>query len=235
MMTLRVLHVDDEADIREVVKIALDLDPELVVRSCASGEEALAEAAAWTPDLLLCDVMMPFMDGPALLARLRASPLTAAVPLVFMTARAQETELGRLRLLGAIGTIAKPFDPMSLSELVRYHITSSKLAAMSDGFDNRLRADLATLVRCRSGLHHNALSAAEMELLESCAHKLSGAAGIFGYQDVSDAALRLEESVIAERSGVATRSDAKAQLDALVDCISRQPSVSGTSIRGALI
>jgi CheY-like chemotaxis protein len=223
MTALRVLHVDDEADIREVVKIALELDPEFVVRSCASGEEAIVEVAAWTPDLILCDVMMPLMDGPALLSRLHESQIAASVPCVFMTARAQETELARLRLLGAVGTIAKPFDPMSLSELVRYHITSSKLAALTNGFDSRLRADLATLVRFRMKLRDNRMSANQTELLKSCAHKLSGAAGIFGYQDVSDAASRLEESVLAERSGLAQTGITEARLDELVDCIRRQP------------
>src|ERR1700722_13797581 len=92
MPAFRVLHVDDDPDIREVVEGSLALDPDLVTRSCASGGEALAVAAGWLPDLILLDVMMPEMDGPATLARFRGNPRTADIPIVFMTARAQSRE-----------------------------------------------------------------------------------------------------------------------------------------------
>ena len=74
MTPCRILHVDDEPDIRDVVELSLALDPRFTIRSCASGEDAIAEAADWLPDLILCDVMMPVLDGPATLARLRADP-----------------------------------------------------------------------------------------------------------------------------------------------------------------
>ncbi len=64
----RILYVDDEADIREVAAMAIGLDPELQVETCASGAEALLRAAEWQPDLILLDVMMPGMDGPTTLA-----------------------------------------------------------------------------------------------------------------------------------------------------------------------
>jgi CheY-like chemotaxis protein len=64
MNILRILHVDDEPDIREVVEISLGLDPDFVTRSCASGEEALTVAEEWAPDVILLDVMMPFLMGP---------------------------------------------------------------------------------------------------------------------------------------------------------------------------
>lgn len=196
---MRILHVDDEADIREIVQIALSLDRQFVVCSCASGEDALARAADWKPDLILCDVMMPVMDGPATLASLRENPATATIPIIFMTARAQEKELRRLISLGAIATIAKPFDPMSLAQLVRHHLTASKLEAASDDFDKRLQVDRAQLVAMGLDLS-SATPFAVMEALQNCAHKLAGAAGIFGRQAVSDAASRLEDVVIKERS-----------------------------------
>ncbi|MEA2873928.1 MAG: hypothetical protein QOH67_3904 [Hyphomicrobiales bacterium] len=122
MTTLRVLHVDDEPDIREVVEIALGLDPDVVTQSCNSGQEALAVAADWSPDLILLDVMMPVMDGPATLARLRDNTRTAAIPVVFMTARAQTREIDLFRSLGAAGVIPKPFDPMTLAASVRTYM-----------------------------------------------------------------------------------------------------------------
>jgi CheY-like chemotaxis protein len=125
---MRILHVDDEADIREVVELSLGLDPAFSVRSCASGADAIAEAAKWCPDMILCDVMMPGMDGPATLARLRESPQTVNTPVVFMTARVQAHEIEHFKSLGAVGVIAKPFDPMTLAESVRNHLRLARCA-----------------------------------------------------------------------------------------------------------
>lgn len=118
-MTTRILYVDDEPDICEIVTLSLDLDPELEVLTCNSGAEALTEAARWRPDLIMLDVMMPDMDGPATLERLRQQPESAATPVVFVTARTQAQDVGRFRALGARDVIAKPFDPMGLAARVR--------------------------------------------------------------------------------------------------------------------
>ena len=80
MSALRVLHVDDEPDIREVVEMSLGLDPDFSIKSCASGADALSASDAWHPDLILLDVMMPVMDGPATLKHLRERPETARTP-----------------------------------------------------------------------------------------------------------------------------------------------------------
>jgi CheY-like chemotaxis protein len=97
----RILHVDDDPSMRDIVELALGLDPKFALMSCASGDETLAMAPDWAPDLILCDVMMPDMDGPALLALLRANFRTAKIPIVFMTARAQPNEIAHLKSLGA--------------------------------------------------------------------------------------------------------------------------------------
>ena len=116
---IRILYVDDEADIREVAQLSLELDPDLEVRSCASGAEGLELAAAWRPNLILLDVMMPGMDGPTTFARLREQPATTGIPVVFITARTQTHEVERFHALGARGVLAKPFDPMTLADQVR--------------------------------------------------------------------------------------------------------------------
>ena len=115
----RILYVDDEPDIREIALLALSLDPALEVRAAAGGAEAIRIMADWLPDLVLLDVMMPEMDGPATLVRLREDPRTAVVPVVFITARAQPTEMQTFATLDARGVIAKPFDPVTLAQLVR--------------------------------------------------------------------------------------------------------------------
>ena len=126
MSTTRILHVDDEPDIRDIVDMSLGLDPDFEVRECASGSEAIAAAAEWSPQLILLDVMMPKMDGPATLAELRKNPRTAGIPVVFMTARAQTRELERFMSLGAQGVILKPFDPMKLAAEVQGHLQALK-------------------------------------------------------------------------------------------------------------
>jgi CheY-like chemotaxis protein len=115
----RILYVEDDADIRSVASFALEAVGGFVLAACASGEDALAAAAAFAPQLLLLDVMMPGMDGPETLAALRAMPETASTPAVFMTAKVQPQEVARYRALGALDVISKPFDPMTLSDEIR--------------------------------------------------------------------------------------------------------------------
>jgi CheY-like chemotaxis protein len=122
MSSLRVLHIDDEPDIRDVVATSLGLDPTIAVRGCASGKDGLAAAKEFRPHIILLDVMMPVMDGPTTLGHLRENPQTADIPVVFMTARAQMHELEHFKLLGAAGVISKPFDPMTLAASVRSHM-----------------------------------------------------------------------------------------------------------------
>jgi CheY-like chemotaxis protein len=122
MSAVRILHVDDEPDIREIVDLSLGLNPDFQVRSCASGNEALTAAAEWSPMLILLDVMMPRMDGPTTLSHLRKNAPTSAIPVLFMTARAQPREVEQFIALGAQGVISKPFDPMTLAFTVRNHL-----------------------------------------------------------------------------------------------------------------
>lgn len=118
-MSYRILYVDDEPDMREIAVLSLKRDPDFDVRPCASGLEALQVAAEWQPDLILLDVVMPDMDGPGTLDRLRAAPALAHIPVVFITARSQPQEATRLRSLGAAGVLAKPFNPLTLAAAIR--------------------------------------------------------------------------------------------------------------------
>jgi CheY-like chemotaxis protein len=114
----RILLIEDDARIRTVAKMALELVGGFKVRDCGSGAEALAVVEQVIPQLILLDVMMPGMDGPTVLSRLRASPATARIPVVFMTARAQPGEIEQFRTLGALDVIPKPFDAMTLATTV---------------------------------------------------------------------------------------------------------------------
>lgn len=120
MTQLRVLHVDDEPDIREVTAMSIELDDSIDLTSCGSGREALsALEAGLRPDIILLDVTMPDLDGPATLANLRRIDGLQETPVLFMTARAQSQDMDRYLSLGASGIILKPFDPISLAKNIR--------------------------------------------------------------------------------------------------------------------
>ena len=110
----RVLLVDDDEDIRMVARMALEGVGNLSVATCESGEEALATIPSFGPDLVLLDVEMPGLNGPATLSRLQADSLLAEIPVIFLTARAGREQRRTYRELGAVGVIAKPFDPLEL-------------------------------------------------------------------------------------------------------------------------
>lgn len=111
----RILCVEDEADIQAVIQVALEMVGGFQVKLCATGQAALDAVVGFGADLILLDVMMPGMDGPSTLRALRARPDTAAIPVIFMTARVQPAEVAGFMALGALAVIAKPFDPMTLA------------------------------------------------------------------------------------------------------------------------
>lgn len=122
----RVLMVEDDADIRAIAHLSLTAVGGCIVAPCASGAEALAQATAFGPDLVLLDVMMPDMDGPTTLAALRKLPGMATVPVVFMTAKVQPQEVQAYRELGATDVVPKPFDPMTLPATLRAILDRSR-------------------------------------------------------------------------------------------------------------
>jgi DNA-binding response OmpR family regulator len=110
-----VLHIDDDAEIREVVAIALRRLGGIEVRSAASGREGIACAQRDPPDLILLDFMMPDMDGLSVLARLKDDEGVRHIPVAFLTAHADAAVRSRMRDLGALDVVDKPF---RASELV---------------------------------------------------------------------------------------------------------------------
>lgn len=115
----RILYVEDDPDIQAIAMMVLETIHGFVMEACCSGAEALEKAVAFKPDLILLDVMMPGMDGPETLKHLRRFPELAATPVVFMTAKVQPQEVQGYLNLGALGVIAKPFDPITLAQQLR--------------------------------------------------------------------------------------------------------------------
>jgi CheY-like chemotaxis protein len=116
---MKILIIDDEDDIRVISRLALGRVGGMEVVDAASGVEGVGKAVADAPDAILLDVMMPEQDGPATLRLLRSDPRTAHIPVIFLTAKAMASEVGRLRALGAEGVLTKPFDPMTLAASVK--------------------------------------------------------------------------------------------------------------------
>jgi len=218
MTAIRILHVDDEPDIREVVELSLGLDPVFAVRGCGSGTEALTVAADWRPDIILLDVMMPEMDGPATLVQLRQSAGTADIPVIFMTARAQAREADRFRSLGAVGVIPKPFDPMTLAASVSSYLQPAHdpMGDLRAGFLLRVEKDAAALSQDRIALKDGNRLPGTLDRIKRIAHGLSGAGGIYGFAEISDAAATLEDAAIAELADSGAGDDTDVALDSLL-------------------
>jgi CheY-like chemotaxis protein len=213
----RILHVDDNALTRDLVELSLARDPAFVLLSCADPREALRVAADWEPDLILCEATMPDMDGTEFLARLRAQAATARFPVVFMSAYAQARDVEAMKAQGAAGVIAKPFDPETLAQTLRQQLYAIRMNAVSYDFHERLRRDAATLAAFRGRL----AGVAPPAELQSCAHKLAGAAAVFNFRAVSAQAAALEEAIIAARAGAGAPDAVAARLDALLESIER--------------
>lgn len=122
----KVLVVDDDRAIQQLLEVNLELEGYDVAKA-TDGAEALEMVAAFQPDIVLLDVMMPKMDGREVCRRLKADPKTAALPVVFLSARAQDMDVSLGLELGAAAYLTKPFEPQDLLDTVR-RVLASKAA-----------------------------------------------------------------------------------------------------------
>jgi len=114
-----ILYAEDDPDIRAIAELALGTVGGFQLVPCNGGQEALEALETTRPDLILLDVMMPGMDGPETFRAIRRLENRADIPVVFMTAKVQPDEVKDYLDMGALGVIAKPFDPMTLADQVR--------------------------------------------------------------------------------------------------------------------
>jgi EAL domain-containing protein (putative c-di-GMP-specific phosphodiesterase class I)/DNA-binding NarL/FixJ family response regulator len=117
MLSSRILVIEDETPIRGLIKDILASENYEVIEA-ENGKRGLAEVARKRPDLILCDVMMPDIDGYEVLQQLQQNPVTRAIPFLFLTARATREETRRGMNAGADDYIAKPFDEDELLEAI---------------------------------------------------------------------------------------------------------------------
>ena len=114
----RILLIDDEETIQEVVQVGIEIEAGWQVAIASSGSEGINLAQTQQPDAILLDVMMPDMDGISTLSRLKANTKTHAIPVIFLTAKTQTTEKERLQTLGVVDVITKPFNSMTLASQI---------------------------------------------------------------------------------------------------------------------
>jgi len=145
----KILVVDDEVDVVEVVEMLLELEGYKVIKAY-NGKEALISFSDSPPDLILLDIMMPEIDGYEVCKRLKASFLTKSIPVIFITGRTNEEDEIYGFSLGAVDYIAKPFSPIIVkarinthAELLRYRDYLESISYLDGltGIPNRRKFD----------------------------------------------------------------------------------------------
>jgi two-component system OmpR family response regulator len=206
-----ILYVDDDPDICEVVQATLCLVAGLDIHTAGSGEQGIDLAYELRPDLILMDVMMPGLDGPATFQRMRNSELIDKIPVVFLTAKVLPEEIARFLRLGAIGVIGKPFDPLKLGAQVlalwegtrpskqisaadsRDSCSAAQVTSLANGFLERTKSDAirlnAMFERVCTG------DRATLKEFERIAHSIHGAGAMFGFPQLSAAGSAIEQVV----------------------------------------
>ena len=111
----RVVLIDDDPDLRKLVKLTLEFTANWQVSTAADGAEGIDVVRTVKPDVAVVDIMMPDMDGYEVCRRLKADPETADIPVVFLTAR-KELDEAKVKACGALGVVVKPFEPDLLAE-----------------------------------------------------------------------------------------------------------------------
>ena len=204
----RILLVEDDPDLRVIASFALrrgGFDFEV----CGDGREALEKAPLFRPDLILLDVMLPFLDGPGILRELRRDPAFAPTQVIFMTARASPEEIAEYRSLGCIDVIVKPFDPMALAETIQglwdRHFRQvaaserSQLAELERLYVGQLPARVAEIDRV-AALIGGKGGREDLERLLHLSHRLTGSSATLGFPRISEAARAVENLLTAWRT-----------------------------------
>ena len=115
----RICYVEDDEDIQRIVRMSLERVGKMTVQVVRDPTAAIDAMSTFKPDLVMLDWMMPVLDGPALFRKMKENPVTSALPVVFITAKAAQRDLDELLKLGAAGTISKPFSPKDLPDQLR--------------------------------------------------------------------------------------------------------------------
>ncbi len=229
----KILYVEDEPDIQEITRLALELAGGFEVEVCGSGEEALRVAPVFEPDLVLLDVMMPHMDGPTTFQALRKDPRLARTPIIFMTAKVQAHEIAQYLELGALDVISKPIDPMALPDTVRSIWSRNmnarreielhdELEALRTKFAEGLPERLKSIEQAWATVEAADWSGDALMPLFRAAHSLAGAGATFGFPEIGADARRLADEVLIYLKGRRPKSpDSPARFAPLIAAVGK--------------
>lgn len=128
----RVLIVEDDSSLRRLLEIRLSVDG-FETRAAGDGQAALDELAAWTPDVVLSDIMMPRLSGLSLCRAVREDPRTAAIPVILLTARLLDDDIQEVLRLGAITFMSKPFEARALAAALRAAVLTGSAGRSAEG------------------------------------------------------------------------------------------------------
>ncbi|MDP3699337.1 MAG: response regulator [Hylemonella sp.] len=212
MKNIKLLWAEDDPLMHTVIECAFESQRGFDLRLLSSGADALTAANEDPPDLVLLDVFMPLMDGPATLRELRRNPAMRNVPVVFVTAESDVQGMQDLLSLGAIGIISKPIDIVSLPGQVRDFAARHDAAQAGavdrprqepftdiDGMDQLREEYFDRILECRDDIQKNGKNflagneaSAALAAIHFQAHTLAGSAKTFGYASIGDAARELE-------------------------------------------
>lgn len=197
----RVMVVDDDPFVREVVEAALSAGGHAKVRAFGRGEDAVLAAGNYRPDLVLLDLFMPNMDGRETWAALRRI-LNPEPPVIFLTAQDDPVSLGGFADFKPLGVICKPFDPLTIADRIWRLLKNeaapaaqgqARLANVKERFRTSLSSTASTLETLISDLTEGERGRVTAETLLDKAHMLAGSAGLFQFDAVGAAADRVEQ------------------------------------------
>jgi two-component system, OmpR family, response regulator len=201
----RLLIVEDDRDIVNLVSLVLGDVGGYVVKATTSAKEAVEVASSFRPDLILLDVMMPGADGVAALQSLRGLEATRETPCVFMTAMAEPGDLARYDSLGCLGVIAKPFDPLTLGNTIEAlwgrHVAKrprpfpSEFEALRRAYVGELPGRIEAMQAAAEALAVRGWDKETVESLYRETHRLAGSSGLYRLSKLSRTAAVLEEIV----------------------------------------
>jgi CheY-like chemotaxis protein len=126
----KILIIEDNADLRENTEEILDLAGYAVI-SAENGKIGVSKAIKEVPDVIICDIMMPELDGFGVKEMLSENPITKEIPFIFLTAKADKEDLRKGMNLGADDYLTKPFDDLDLLKSIRIRIEKSTLKNIS--------------------------------------------------------------------------------------------------------
>jgi diguanylate cyclase (GGDEF)-like protein len=223
----RILMAEDDQDIRLIAQMALEAMGSYTVRMCSCGAEALEAAPGFQPNLIILDVMMPNGDGPSTLQALRALPQFAKTPIVFLTARAQPSDLVEYEALGVFHVIPKPFDPIQLSatieEIWKRHLAvalEAEMRALTAEYVASLPETLLQIEQVWATAQESG-AGADFKHLHRLAHTVLGTGATLHLHDLSEAARQLEAAVAPLRERALASDAERAEVAALLVALNR--------------